>query len=73
MHKNEKGFGYIPKGSVVNLSYNKEMFKIGSINQGSGKRYFLIKKDVEKFNWEAGGKQILKKIIKMNLKLQVGI
>ena len=59
MHKDEKGFGYIPKGSVVNLSYDKELYKIGSISHGSGKRHYLVKKEiVDKFNWEAGGKLI---------------
>ena len=58
MHKNDKGFGYITKGSIVNLKYDKEKYKIGTIEQGTGKRHYLVKKEiVDKFNWEAGGKQ----------------
>jgi len=52
------GFGYITKGSIVNLKYDKNLYKIGSISQGGGKRYYLVNKEVvEKFNWEAGGKE----------------
>ncbi len=51
MHKNDKGFGYITKGSIVNLKYDKEKYKIGTIEQGTGKRHYLVKKEiVDKFN-----------------------
>ena len=70
MHKNDKGFGYIPTGSVVNLKYDKDLYKIGTIGQGSGKRHFLVKKEiVEKFNWEAGGKQQNEEKINSELKI----
>ena len=70
MHKDEKGFGYIPKGSVVNLTYDKELYKIGSINQGSGKRHYLMNKEVvDKFNWEAGEKS--KKEVENNNELKI--
>ena len=26
MHKNDKGFGYIPKGSIVNLKYDEDTY-----------------------------------------------
>ena len=44
MHKSNKGFGYIPKGSLVNLKYDKDIYKIGTIGQASDKRYYLVKK-----------------------------
>ena len=42
MHKNDKGFGYIPKGSIVNLKYDEDLYKIGTMGQGSGKRHYLV-------------------------------
>ena len=37
----------------MNLKYDKDIYKIGTIGQGSGKRHYLVNKEiVEKFNWK---------------------
>ena len=57
----------------INLKYDKDIYKIGIIGQWSGKRHYLVKKEiVEKFNWEAGGKQQQEEKLNNELKIKDG-